>query len=79
MFNIFKRSKQPIKAKLGEKNTLYYNKELKCWVEPGKEHEVQSNSIAPPPMKFSTVTEKKNNNSTISKSAPQSRYLNFLI
>ena len=35
---------------LGEDNTMYYNDELGCWVERGKEHEVQAQAVnAPPP------------------------------
>ena len=34
---------------MGQENSLYYNEELKRWVERGKEHEVQEESLPPPP------------------------------
>lgn len=51
---IFSRNKQggPVVANLGTTNQMYYNKELKRWVDPGQEDEIRKemeNRNAPPP------------------------------
>jgi hypothetical protein len=42
----FKRTKE---MKLGDSNNFYYNKELKMWVERGKENEALKAATLPPP------------------------------
>lgn len=53
MFGLF--TKKGKTAHLGEENKLYYNEELKRWVERGKEHEVEEETIPPPPMVSSST------------------------
>eukprot|EP00210_Caulerpa_lentillifera_P008679 g8278.t1 len=70
MFGLF--SKRGKTAHLGDENTLYYNEELKRWVERGKEHEVVEDSIPPPPVVANTngVTQQRPD-----KADPSSRYV----
>ena len=39
-------------AKLGDENTMFYDEKLGRWVEPGKEGEVDTGPLAPPPTGF---------------------------
>ncbi len=45
-------------ADLGDQNKFYYNEELKCWVEKGKEDELRmklTEKAKPPPMAIATA------------------------
>lgn len=56
---------------MGEENKLYYNEELKRWVERGKEHEAVEDTIPPPPVAASGATTQK----TVNHGDPASRYV----
>eukprot|EP00210_Caulerpa_lentillifera_P001256 g1212.t1 len=63
-------SKKNKSAHLGDENTLYYNTELKRWVERGKEHEVSEDTLPPPPVVSSGVSQKRTDSAD-----PSSRYV----
>jgi hypothetical protein len=83
LVSLFNRPKEnaPIVANLGKDNEMYYNQELKRWVEPGTEDKIREEMkvISAPPVKGSksTTTTSESNPEHLSAADQLCQVVNF--